>query len=526
MVAVATPGSDTQGAGRRIAQAAVILLSGFVASRLVGLLRDVVVYGQFGATGESDVYFAAFRIPDLVFNLVAGGALGSALVPVFAEYRAGRSRAATARLAANAFNAVGVAAAVGALLGIVFAPALAPFLGPGFSPEQQALLTTLVRILLLQPVLFGLGEVVTRYLNVHGHFLYPAVAPTLYNLCIIGAALLLGPSLGVVGLAAGVVAGALVYLLVQLPAARATGFRWEPVLDARDPGLRRIVPLMVPRLIDRGAVQVAFFFTTRLASFLPDGRFAALNLGWTLMMLPLGTVAMSTANAAFPVLSEQAARGERALMAATVRRTLGSILFLLVPAAIGLILAGLPLVQTVFVRGQFTDQSAVWTAVALGIYAVGLPAHGAIEVLVRSFYALQDTRTPVTLSVLAMALNVALAALLLTPLGYAGIAGAMTISAGLEAVALFVFLARRLHGLAGRRLAGSVARTLLAGAVSFGVTLPVLLAARRVLGLPPPAELVLVATACALSYGGAALLLRSPELMELLGVVRRRLRRS
>ena len=417
-------------------------------------------------------------------------------------------------------------AVLGALLGIAFAPVLAPFLGPGFSPEQQALLTTLVRILLLQPVLFGLGEVISRYLNVQGHFVYPAVAPTLYNLCIIAAALLLGPSLGIVGLAAGVVVGALVYLLVQLPAARAAGFRWAPVLDTRDPGVRRIVPLMVPRLIDRGAVQVGFFLTTRLASFLPDGRFAALNLAWTLMMLPLGTVAMSTANAAFPVLSEQAARGERQLLTATVRRTLGSILFLMVPAAIGLILAGLPLVQSVFVRGQFTEQSAIWTAVALAIYAVGLPAHGSIEVLVRSFYALQDTRTPVTLSVLAMTLNVALATFFLTPLGYAGIAGAMTLSAGLEAIALFVFLARRLDGLAGRQLAGSAGRTLLAGVVCVCATVPVLLASRRLLGLAPPVELVVVSAVSGLSYTGAALLLRSPELMDLLAVVRRRRRRS
>jgi putative peptidoglycan lipid II flippase len=414
---------------------------------------------------------------------------------------------------------------LGALLGVVFAPALAPFLGPGFTPEQQALLTTLVRILLLQPIFFGLGEVVTRYLNVHGHFVYPAIAPTLYNLCIIGAALLVGPSMGTVGLAVGVVAGALVYLLAQIPAARAAGFRWEPLLDAHDPGLRRIVPLMVPRLVDRGAVQVGFFLTTRLASFLPDGRFAALNLGWTLMMLPLGTVAMSTANAAFPVLSEQAARGERQLLAATVRRTLGSILFLMVPAAIGLILAGFPLVETVFVRGQFTTQSAVWAAVALGIYAVGLPAHGAIEVLVRSFYAMQDTRTPVSLSVLAMTLNVALAAAFLTPLGYAGIAGAMTLSATLEAIALFVFLARRLDGIAGRQLAGSVGRTLLAGAVCLCLTVPVLLASRRLLGLAPPVELALVSAVCGLSYAGGALLLRSPELLDLLAFVRRRLRR-
>jgi putative peptidoglycan lipid II flippase len=502
------------------------LLGGFVASRLVGLLRDVVVYGRFGASDQLDVYFAAFRIPDLIFNLVAGGALGSALVPVFSAYRAEGPPGRVSRLATNVFNVVGAVAVLGAALGIVFAPALVPFLGPGFSPAQQASLTLLVRILLLQPVLFGLGEVVTRYLNVYGHFAMPAVAPVVYNLCIIGAALWLTPALGTAGLAAGVVLGALAYLLVQVPVARTLGFRWgtprRASFDLAEPGLRQIVLLMLPRLVSQGAVQVSFLFTTRLASFLPPGRFAALTLGWTLMMLPLGILAMSAANAAFPVLAEQAATGQQRALAATVRRTLGSVLFLMVPSAVGLLLLGLPLVQTVFLRGEFGPESAALTATALGVYAVGLPGHGAIEVLARAFFARQDTRTPVILGVSAMALNVLLASLLVGPAGLVGIALALSASATLEALALFAVLAARLPGLLTRELIASVGRTALAGVAMALATLGALTLARGAFSLPPLLELALGAAVAVGAYGGAALLLRAPELVDLLGAVQRR----
>ncbi len=523
MVAIARPGSETQGAGRRIARATTILLGGFLASRMAGLVRDVVVLPQFGTSGDLDLYYAAFRIPDLIFNLVAGGALGSALVPVFAEYRSAESSDRLARLASIVFNVVGVAALLAAVLGILFTPLVVPFLGAGFSPEQQDRLAMLVRILLLQPVLFGLGEVVTRFLQVQGHFAYPAMAPTLYNLAIIAAAIVLGPSMGTMGLAVGVVLGSVVYLLVQLPAARTLGFRWRPEIDLQEPGLRRMAPLMLPRLVDRGAVQLGFVLTTRLASFLPAGHFAALNVAWVLMMLPLGTFAMSAANAAYPTIADQAARGQREVLAATVRRTLSSILFLMVPSALGLILVGLPLVQTLYQRGEFTLESAVLTATALAFYAAGLPAHGAIEILTRSFYALQDTRTPVALSVAAMATNILLATVLVGPLGHIGIALAMSASASLETVALLALLNRRLPHVVTLGLLWTVSRTGLA-AVAMGVaTVLALVTTRTVLGLPPVLQLVGAVALGGTTYAGAAFVLRSPDLHDALGVLRRRL---
>ncbi|HEX2035604.1 MAG TPA: murein biosynthesis integral membrane protein MurJ [Chloroflexota bacterium] len=525
MLAVATAGSGTKGAGSRIAKAATVLLGGFVASRLAGLVRDMVILAQFGTSGDLDLYYTAFRIPDIIFNLVAGGALGSAIVPIFAQYRAGGSPGALTRLASVLFNVIAVAAVLAAILGVIFTPVLVPFLGPGFDPAQQDRLAMLVRILLLQPIFLGVGEVLTRYLNVHQHFVYPALAPTLYNLGIIAGAIFLGPSFGTIGLSVGVVAGAIIYLLVQLPTAHARGFRWLPSLDVHEPGLRQIVPLMVPRLIDRGAVQLGFLMTTRLASFLPEGRFVALNVAWTLMMLPLGTFAMSAASAAFPTLADQAARGEREVMAATIRRTLSSILFLMVPAALGLIVVGMPLVQTLYERAEFTSQSSALTATALACFALGLPAHGGIEILTRSFYALQDTRTPVTLSVLAMCANVLLATILVGPLGHIGIALALSVSTTVEAFALLIVLRRRLPAVVTFTFLWSLSRTVIAALVMAAVSLVALGTTRILFHLPAPLQLVSAGASGAATYAAAAFLLRSPDLHDVLAVVRRKLGR-
>ncbi len=510
-------------AAGRIAGAAATLLGGFVASRLVGVLRDVIISARFGTSGELDVYYAAFRIPDAVFTLVAGGALGSALIPVFAEYLATHRPGAVERLASAVFNVITIVATAVAVAGIALAPRLAPALFAGFDEPHRARLVILVRVMLLQPVFFGMGEVVTRYLNVRQHFFYPALAPVVYNLFIIGGALLLAPSLGTLGLALGVVGGALAYFLVQLPRAVRFGFRWQPVLDLGDAGLREVVQLMLPRLLSQGAVQIAFIITARLASFLPPGSYTALNYAWVLMMLPLGTFAMSLANAAFPTLAEQEARGDRAGMAATIRRTLSAILFLLVPSALGLMIAGLPIVQTIYQHGRFTSQSSALTAAALAVYALGLPGHGAIEILTRSFFAMHDTRTPVAVGVGAMALNVLLAIFLVGPLAHLGIALAMSISALGEALALATLLHRRVAVLTAG-LYQTVARTMLAGAALAAITLPTL-GAMRLAGLPAVLQ---AASACLVggaSFLGAAYLLRSPDLDTMLAQVRARLGR-
>lgn len=508
----------------RIAGASAILLAGFLASRVAGLLRDVVISALFGTSADYDLYIAAFRPVDAIFTLVAGGALASAVVPVFAEYRSAQQPDAVSRLASAVFNLVAAASGVVALLGIAFADFLVPLLGAGFSSGQQTRLAVLLRIMLLQPVFFSTSEVISRFLNVHQHFLFPALAPTLYNVAIIVAALALGPSFGTFGLAVGVVSGALVYLLVQLPPAVSFGFRWRPVLDLGNPALRRIGRLMLPRMVGQGALQLSLIATTRLATFLPAGSVAALYYAWLLMMLPLGTFAMSVAAAAFPTLAEQAAGGQRTAFAITARRTLGTILFLTVPSALGLMVAGLPLVQTLFQRGAFTLESSAATAVALAFYAAGLPAHSAIEILARSFYALQNTRTPVVVGVATAAANVLLASVMVGHLGHLGIALAMTLSVTVEAAGLALLLRRQLPVVFDRELVGSISRTSLAAAALAAATW-LCLAAARASGLPPLIQTIVAVVAGGTVYLATAFLLHSPDMAAVVQQVRRRLGR-
>lgn len=432
----------------RIARAALTLLLGFGLSRIVGALRDVVLTAQFGATVEYDVYVAAFRIPDVIFTLVAGGALGSTLVPVFSDRRHAHGPGSESRLAATVFNCIALAATFTALAGFVTAPWLAPAVGAGFEPAEQERLALLIRILLLQPILLGVSEVLTRYLNVQGHFSTPALAPAIYNVPIMIAAIVLGPSLGAVGLTLGVLGGALAYLLVQLPAALSAGFRFRRSVELRDPALGQIARLMIPRMIGQGAVQLAFIATTRLASELPEGSLVVLTLAWQLMNLPLGPLAMAIGNAALPTMSAHAARGDFAALGNTARRTMGAIILLVVPAAVVLVAGSLPIVRLLYERGAFTAHDSTRTAVALALFAAGLPAHGAIEILTRTYFALQDTRTPVAVSVSAMVVNVVLAYALVGQLGYAAIPAALSAATIAEAIVLWWLVRKRVPGLA------------------------------------------------------------------------------
>ncbi|HEV2125211.1 MAG TPA: murein biosynthesis integral membrane protein MurJ [Chloroflexota bacterium] len=523
MTSVTAP-TRSRSAGARIAGAATILLSGFALSRLTGLLRDMVLTAQFGASRELDLYIAAFRIPDTVFALVAGGALGSTLVPVFAERLQKGDRAGAGRLASTVFNLVALAAIVAAAAGMLLADEIAPLFGAGFEPAEQARLALLIRILLIQPVLLSMSEVVSRFLNVHQHFFYPALAPALYNVPIILAALALGPRFGSVGLVMGVVLGAVLYFVVQLPAGIKAGFRVRRTLDVKDPALRQIGQLMVPRMVGQGAVQFSFILTTYLATYLPEGRLVALSVAWVLTMLPLGPLGMAIGNAALPTMSAQAARGARDELGKTAGRTLSAILFLIAPATVLLIIVGLPIVRTLYERGNFTLESSAQTATALAFYAAGLPAHGAIEILTRAFFALQNTRTPVVVAVLAMVTNVVLAYSLVGTLGYLAIALALTASTIIEAAVLWLLLRREVPRVASPTVFFSLARTALATVAMGGALVPALALARSG-ELHPLFQVIASLAAGGAVYLAVARLTRSPELSSIVSLIQSRFRR-
>jgi putative peptidoglycan lipid II flippase len=460
----------------QIARAAGLVMALFVVSRALGLLREMVISHQFGTGGDLDAYLAAFRLPDILFQVVAGGALASAFIPTFASFWARDDESGAWRLASAVINLVFVLTAALAIIAVVLAPWLVrTIIAPGFDPARQALTVKLMRLMLLSPAVFGVSGVVMGILNAQQHFLLPALAPILYNLGIIAGALLLAPALGVLGLAVGVVAGALGHMLVQVPGLVRHGMRYTPTLGLRDPGVHTVGRLMLPRMVGLAAVQINFLVTTVLASGLAPGSLSALNYAWLLMLLPQGVFAQAIATAAFPTFSAQAAKGQQAAMRSTLAATLRAVLYLAVPAAVGLIVLRLLLVQIIFERGAFTATSTQMVAWALGLFALGLPAHAVVEITVRAFYAMHDTRTPVAIGIGAMGLNVILSLAfvrIFEALGWmphGGLALSNSLATTVEMVLLLAILRRRMAGLEGRRTVASLARTVFAAIVMGGV---------------------------------------------------------
>jgi putative peptidoglycan lipid II flippase len=468
---------DSAAGKAQIARAAGLVMALFVVSRALGLLREMVISHQFGTSGDLDAYLAAFRLPDILFQLVAGGALASAFIPTFSSYLAHGQARAGRRMASAVINVVLLLTVVLALVAALLAPLLVrTVIAPGFDAGRRALTVDLMRLMLVTPVIFGVSGLIMGILNAYQHFLLPALAPIFYNLGIIAGAVLLAPTEGVYGLALGVVAGALGHFVVQVPGLARYDFRWTATLGLRNPGVREVGRLMVPRMLGLAAVQINFLVNTILASSLVAGSLSAINYAWLLMLLPQGVFAQAVATAAFPTFSTQAAKGQRAAMRNTLAATLRAILYLAVPAAVGLILLNQVLVELVFQRGAFTATSTEMVAWALALYAFGLPAHSVVEIVVRAFYAMHDTKTPVAVGVAAMAVNMVLSLAFIAlfqavgwmPLG--GLALSNTLATTAEMAALLIIIRQRLNGLEGRQILRSVVRIGLASA-AMGISL-------------------------------------------------------
>lgn len=467
-----------------LAMAASIVALGFLGSRLLGLLRTVVIAHQYGTTPQLDAYFVAFRIPDLIFQLLAGATLGSAFIPTFARVVAGADEREGWRLASSVLNLLFVATLMFAVIGLLLAPVLVPVTAPGLGDETQqhaeltALAVDLTRIMMISPVLFAVSGMFMGILNARHHFLAPAFAPMFYNAAIIVGALF---SDNVKVLAGAVVIGALLHLIVQLPALRLVGMVWQPLWDWRDRAVREVGRLMVPRVVGLAAYQLNFVIATFFASTVGTGAISAVNYAWLVVMTPLGLFGMAISTAVFPRMAEQAARDEGNLHD-TVARSLRLILFLTVPATIGLVILAMPITAFLLRSGSFDQSSTDLVAGALVFYAVGLFAHSGIEIVSRGFYALSDTRTPVAFAVLSMAINLVLSLALVWPFGIKGLAAALSVATIVEFTFLTRNLGRRIGGLDARHLAASVTRTVMAS-ILMGEVLLLWLAGLRLAGL-------------------------------------------
>jgi len=480
----------------RIGQASMILMGSFIASRVLGLLRNSMFAFVFGAAHISDAYVQAFFIPDTIFNIVAGGALSSAFIPVFVKYMVDEKDEKTAwHVASSALNlAIAIMIAL-ALIVIIFAGQIVPLYNPGASAAQISLTVSLTRIMLLQAIALGSGVIITSVLQARQNFLLFAVGTVLYNVGLIIGLLpgiylaLHGQRNDIVAVYAatfGVVLGALLQVGIQIPGLFEVGMRYRLAFDWRHPGVIQIGRLMLPRIVSAAMLSTTTFVDRYLLSFLGAvvvaiplaGLITEYYQAFQILMLPMGVFGMAVSTAAFPTLAEYVARNRMERVRSVILETLRGILFMSIPSSVGLIVLSLPIIQVLLEHGRYNLGEAQNAALTLEFFAVGLVGHTSVEILTRSFFALRDSRTPVTISVLQFILKIALSLILINAAfwgpqwGMAGLALSTSIAALVEAVALLLILNQRLEGLQLRDLGHFTGRVLLA---ALGMGLAVLI---------------------------------------------------
>ena len=527
-----SPSPDSLSATRQIARAASLVTAALVISSLTGLLRQILVARAFGTSDAMGAFIAANRISETLFYLVAGGALGSAFIPTFTSLLAREKRQDAWRLASSIFNLILIITILLAGLAAVYAPQLIRYvLAPGFAdnPAKEALAISLTRLMLPSAVLFALSGLVMGILNSRQRFFIPALTPAMYQLGMIFGVVVLSPKLGIFGLAWGVVIGAAGHLVLQLPLLFRQGGSYSPTLGLRSPDVREVARLMGPRLMGVAVVQLNFWINVRLASMQPDGSVTAIQMAFTLMLMPQAAIAQSIATAALPTFSAQVARNKLQEMRHSLASSIRGILLLSLPASLGLILLREPIVALVFQRGEFTPADTKLVAWALLWYAAGFMGHAMVEILSRSFYALHDTRTPVLVGVAAMSLNVAFSYLfsfLFHSWGWmphGGLALANSLATALEMVGLILIMRIRLGSLEGSLVWSGFGKALIAGGVMSGA---IWVWSSLGWNLPGWAFTLGGILLALIVYGAGLAILKTEELRQLAGALQKRLGRS
>lgn len=454
-------------------------MAAFVFSQMTGLLRQVLVANAFGTSPDMDAFNAANRVAETLFNLVAGGALGSAFIPTFTELLTKDKNQEAWKLASAVANWIFIILILLSILIALFAPQVVRYiLAPGFAsdPVQEALTIRLIRLMLPSAALFGLSGLVMGILNSHQVFLIPALTPSMYQFGLIFGVTVLAPRMGIDGLAWGVVIGAAAHLLLQMPTLIKQGGNYSLTMGLKMPPVREVVRLMGPRLLGVAVVQLNFWVNIRLASEMSEGSVTGLTFAFILMLMPQAAIAQSIATAAMPTLAAQYARGALDEVRSSLVASLRGVLLLSIPASIGLILLRVPIITLLYQRGEFDERSTQLVAWALLWYAAGLVGHSFMEVLARAFYALHDTKTPVIVGVIAMSLNVIFSfafAALFRRIGWmphGGLALANSLATALETIGLLVLMRKRLNGIEGKRIAQAVLQASIA-ALAMGLAL-------------------------------------------------------
>lgn len=427
-----------------ITSAAVIIALATFVSAILGILRDRILAGLFGAGSELDIYYAAFRIPDFAFNILGLGALSAALIPVFLKVKQEATEQGGWLLINQLLNTVilGLVALCSILW--ILTPHLTTLIVPGFNAGQQALTMQLTRLMLLSPFFLGLSSVFGGILQSFRRFAIFAIAPIFYNLGIIFGAIFLTKNWGLHGLALGVIIGAFLHFLIQYWGSRQLGFAYRAISDFKNQYLRQIFRLMVPRIFGLATTQINFLAITVIASLLAEGSLAIFNLANNLQGFPISLFAMSFAIAAFPLLAENASRGERGEFVKNLSSTTRQILFFIVPASVLLLMLRAQIVRIVLGSGHFDWEDTIFTADTLALFSFSLFAQALLPLLSRAFYALQNTKTPFYAGLFSVIVNIILALFFGRSLGVAGLGLAFSLAAMLNLLLLWFLLRMRI----------------------------------------------------------------------------------
>ena len=460
----------------RLARSAGVFGLATMASRILGLVRDVVSAYYFGAGDVADAFRVAFRVPNLVRDLFAEGAMSAAFVPTFTRQLTLHGREKAWHLASSVISALAIVTSLIVIIGMVFADPLVRLFAGEFAtvPGKIELTVHLTRILFPFLTLVAVAAALMGMLNSLGHFFIPALSPAMFNVASIIVAVAgipFAPQLGVEPItifAIGALVGGVGQLVIQWPPLRREGFRYRPVLDFRDEGLRNVLLLMGPGTIGMAATQINVFVNTVLATGEGTGAVSWLDFAFRLMYLPIGLFGVSIATAATPAVSRLVAQADFGRIRSTLAHAIGLMLLLNVPAALGLIVLARPIVSLIFERGSFSAGDTAATAAALQLYAVGLVGYSVVRIVSPTFYALRRSRIPVMVSAASVVLNVALNLTLVRGMGFRGLALGTSITALLNAGLQLWLLKREIHGIEGARIASTFARVSIAAVVMAG----------------------------------------------------------
>lgn len=470
----------------RLAKSAGTVGLAVMTSRFLGVIRDQVMAHMFGTGAAQDAFNLATRIPNLVRDLFAEGAMSAAFVPTFTRYLKTHGREAAWQLGNLVLNALILVTSVLVVLGIVFAePLLSLLQTTGGTPEEMAseaarlsLAVSLARVVMPFLTLVAIAVALGGMLNALRRFFIPALSPAIFNVGVLLSALLVVPivvKLGwepIYGIAIGTLVGGLGQIVIQIPLLRREGFRYRPIVSFSDPGMREILLLMGPGTLGLAAAQVNLLVNTWLAWDQGQGAISALGFAFRLMYLPIGLFGVSVATAAIPEIARHVTAGALGDVRRTISSSLRMMLMMSVPATVGLMVLAGPIVEFIFQRGEFNATSTQMTALALFYYAPGLIGYSAVKIASPTFYALKDSRTPVLISLATIGLNLTLNLTLVRHMGFQGLAIGTAVAALFNASALFFLLSRRIDGIDGRRVCIATAKILIAslamGAAAWG----------------------------------------------------------